>query len=212
MTQEHGIIMSGNHPRLILDGTKTMTRRTYGLKEINEHPNLAQFKGITVLGEYAFEIDLQDGTTTMKYIKCPYGQVGDRLYCKETWAVDKLWDNEKPSEVNHLASVWYATDYMGDWVGKTRPSIFMPRWASRITLEITELRAERLQEIIPSDVTREGLGWDITTLSISNDEEMEQNLIKQFQELWDSLNAKRGYSWGTNLFCWVISFKVVKGD
>ena len=209
MTQEHGIIMSGNHPRLILDGTKTMTRRTYGLKEINEHPNLAQFKGITVLGEYAFEIDLQDGTTTMKYIKCPYGQVGDRLYCKETWAVDKLWDNEKPSEVNHLASVWYATDYMGDWVGKTRPSIFMPRWASRITLEITEVRVERLQEISIDDAFSEG-----TPMPYERGDGAwnDPYVLPRFQELWDSLYAKRGYSWGTNLFCWVISFKVVKGD
>ena len=77
--KETGIIMSGNHPRLILDGQKTMTRRTWGLGEINKNPDDFTFRGVNTLGEYVFEQDLGDGTTILKYIRCPYRDYSVRI-------------------------------------------------------------------------------------------------------------------------------------
>ena len=83
---------------------------------------------------------------------------------------------------------------------RLRPSIHLPRWASRITLEITEVRVERVQEITGKDYLREG-GWDFMDSF---------DAIQAFAQLWDSLNAKRGFSWSSNPFAWVITFKMVK--
>jgi len=136
---------------------------------------------------------------------CPYGQVGDRLWCKETWFPNHLDWRER----HNISDVDYKADYDGrgsfyeDGDPSWRPSIFMPRWASRIDLEITDIRVERLQEIISGDCLAEGI------LASCDDgigvQGME--LDYKFSKLWDSLNAKRGYSWESNPFVWVIEFK-----
>jgi len=84
----------------------------------------------------------------------------------------------------------------------------MPRWASRITLEITEVRVERVQEISTKikDLRAEGIPLLINFLNRTDWLEMSV----QFQDLWDSLNAKRGFGWSSNCFVWVLSFKEVK--
>ena len=86
---------------------------------------------------------------------------------------------------------------------KWRPSIFMPRWASRILLEITEVRAERLQEITEEDAVAEGVKSYYTLPS------GETTARYHFSVLWDSLNAKCGYGWDKNPWVWVISFKLM---
>ncbi len=197
--KETGIIMSGNHPKLVLDGTKTQTRRV-----INPKPMIV-LDGTPIKIREAkpneFPIQRED-------IKCPYGQVGDRLWVRET---HKIW-------VKEGFDFWYALykDGMGQecncsvdaqtddiWYresAKWRPSIHMPRWASRITLEITEVRVERVQEISPEDVRSEGIRG-FGNLDSTN--------MVEFIQLWDSLNAKRGYGWEVNPWCWCISFKAV---
>jgi hypothetical protein len=77
----------------------------------------------------------------------------------------------------------------------------MPRWASRITLEITDLRVERVQEIPPQDVIAEG----ITRRTEDCAEE-----LGEFRELWNTINAKRGYGWDANPWVWVVTFKQLK--
>jgi len=146
--------------------------------------------------------------------KCPYGQVGDRLWVKETFVIEEAGDSEEPKDrpfkydleygllIPHYRAtepdIELVTEEQEDNVTKWRPSIFMPRWAPRVTLEITEVRVERLQEITHDDIVKEGI------IPIPFHSKTE------FKTLWDSLNAKRGYGWEANPFVWVISFKVVK--
>jgi hypothetical protein len=123
---------------------------------------------------------------------CPYGPVGRRLWARETWAPLVGGPCAPGNPV-----MYRATEPEADkWTWK--PSIFMPRWASRITLEVTGIRVERLQDITPEDCVAEGIPWqmgpDSTKLA--------------FLELWESING-RG-SWALNSWVWVIEFRRVK--
>lgn len=199
--KETGIIMSGNHPKLILEGKKTMTRRV--IKPQPSRPLVYR----TVRGrpelEYWYEPD--NGGIAHTY-KCPYGQVGDKLWVRETWRVGAEYDALGISGLWNHPVVGYKDEINVSFLhgaGKWRPSIFMPRWASRILLEITEVRAERLQEINNEDAKAEGVIPMTCCLPRA------AHYITPFKELWDSLNAKRGYGWETNPWVWVISFKVL---
>lgn len=205
--KETGIIMSGSHPVDILEGRKTMTRRTRGLKEINECPDLWKWFGFDNSGRYSFRFKPGDRIVN---IRCPYGQVGDRPWVRETWCplTHTIGQNK--------ALILYKSDGQREWVkcseeewdkayyiNKARPdtwrsSLFMPRWASRITLEITEVRVERLQEITVEDAEAEGTAINYRAP------------LMEFRRLWDSLNAKRGYGWDKNPWVWVIEFYRIK--
>jgi len=174
--KETGIMMSGNHPKLILDGTKTMTRRVIKPQPIITG-QFADYKNLTTLIENLFEF-------------CPYGQIGQRLWVRETWANDPETGG-KPL-LYKADMTWEPESYFKQDGGKWRPSIFMPRWASRITLEITEVRVAKLNDMTENDAHAEGV----------------DNLVT-FMLLWDSLNAKRGYGWTSNPFVWCISFRRV---
>ena len=138
--------------------------------------------------------------------KCPFGKVGDRLWVRETWKTDHIWDDVKPSLIPSDQSVFYTADdsFSGivafDW-GKTRPNIFMPRWACRLVLEITDVRVERLQDISEEDAFAEG----IFNAGVGACPEFD--LTKQFQELWNSIYN----NWNSNPWVWVVEFKVVEG-
>ncbi len=196
--KETGIIMSGNHPKLVLDGRKTQTRRVikitpddWELKRINH--------GAVVL---FWPTDIEtDGV--YKLIKCPYGQVGDRLWVRETHKLIATEDGwvalYKADDTTRLCNCVVDSHYDGYYnvrLNRWRPSIFMPRWASRITLEITDIRVERLLDMSLADVKAEGFVDDH---------------VDEFENLWDSLNAKRGYGWSSNPWVWVISFGVLNG-
>jgi len=208
--------MSGNHPRLILDGIKTQTRRV--AKDIEDYKDgypdgydnppqsMIKYKGKWI----------DDGDFVNDF--CPYGQVGDRLWARETWRVDRWFNNlpsrywlPQPKHVIDYKATPDTTSIVSCVYGKWRPSIFMPRWASRITLEITGVRVERVQEITEEDARAEGVekceGFRIypqpKEFETVNDYRM------GFTLLWDSLNAKRGYSWESNCWVWVINFKRV---
>ncbi len=91
-------------------------------------------------------------------LKCPYGQPGDRLWVRETWAVEKRFDRRRPSRVPKGSRVHYLADGQKPaWAGRTRVSIFMPRWASRLALEVSAVGVERLLDISESDAVAEGL-------------------------------------------------------
>ncbi len=203
--KETGIIMSGNHPKLILDGLKTMTRRTYGLEKVNLEPDAWEFKRINDGGIALFwRKNIMEGDTAL--CKCPYGQVGDRLWVRETFMHRSIPDIAFPESPKSI--LYKATNPEVGEAFKWKPSIHMPRWASRITLEITEVRVERLQEITEDDAMAEGICVVDNTMdsmySPPNYPDIHRDI---FMELWDSINAKRGYGWDTNPWVWVISFK-----
>lgn len=132
--------------------------------------------------------------------RCPYGEPGDRLWVKETFATCNHGD------IYYRASMPLDLNCGGDAI-KWIPSLFMPRRCSRIMLEITGLRIERLQEITGWDAIREGMrSYPGLTYSHLNKTEP----IKEFRLLWNNLNEKRGYGWETNPDVWVIEFEVKK--
>lgn len=127
----------------------------------------------------------------------PRFKVGDLYYGKETWAVDKLWDDKKPSEINPLVSVAYKTSPKMAWVGRWRSSMFMPEWASRIHRQITGVRCERLQAITEADVKAEGLGDGYTVMGWGY----------VYGQLWNKLNPKM--NWDYNPWVFVYESKAV---
>lgn len=180
---ERPILMSGPMINAIFDGRKTQTRRV-----VKPQPKWKAHNGVL-----AFDDRVNRG------IHCPYGQPGDRLWVRETWA-------QHPDEAG---IIWRATDPGwddNDYGIKWKPSIFMPRWASRITLEVTSVRVERVQDITPRDVVAEGIYHEPGEWG---PDEAYDHLIKGFAHLWDQINAKRGYSWDANPWVWVIGFKVL---
>jgi len=219
--KETGIIMSGDHPTKCLDGTKTVTRRTWGLEKINEDPDLWHKPFYDeVTGYWNF---WQVNTKEALSVKCPYGGVGDRLWMRET-----LKEDEKGqwfySADNELVLVRYKDELaMRAWAHHKElpycPSLFMPRWASRGLFEIIPgLRPERLQEITKEDARAEGIlrfdsdhrdsnggmGYNRGAPNLP----MRYESKAAFMDLWDSINAKRGYGWSVNPWVWVISFKL----
>uniref|UniRef100_A0A6M3LFQ3 ASCH domain-containing protein n=1 Tax=viral metagenome TaxID=1070528 RepID=A0A6M3LFQ3_9ZZZZ len=202
--KERPIIMSTPMVKAILDGRKTMTRRV-----IKPQPTKTGY----------VQICLEDGRVSWPYLYtparvgfkekemlCPYGQVGDRLWVRETFYIQE-WLGKPLSELQPLHyKADGNTDSLEDYAAK--PSIHMPRWASRITLEITEVRVERVQEITTKDAVNEGCPKG-ATIDL-HDNLQAPAVIHWFANLWDSLNAKRGYGWDISPWVWVISFKPKK--
>ncbi len=194
--KERPILFSTPMVKTILDGRKTQTRRV-----IIPQPKFVK-SGVSA---YAYEwkgqyVSLKKGLIEL----CPYGQVGDRLWVRETWAIIKENDNVPIYEMSQNSGLFFKADNpTSTKVGKWRPSIHMPRWASRITLEITEVRVERLQEITEEDCYKEGI-----ELPHKRYDGVDRATRLLFQYLWDTLNAKRGYGWDTNPWVWVLSFNL----
>lgn len=196
--KERPILFSGPMVRAILDGRKTQTRRVVkpqpfanGEVRLNE-----RFDAMFTAGDVY-------GTRN------PYGQPGDHLWVKETHRFDGL-DPKIALRSQCLDEISYRADMDGDrsiddcpW----RPSIFMPRWASRITLEITGVRVERLNDISEEDAKVEGV--ECVKLRFWKDYDgkggVYVNPILSFQSLWESINGPG--SWDANPWAWVIEFR-----
>ena len=226
--KETGIIMSGDHPQKVLDGTKTMTRRIYGLGKINKNPDDWNVFHCVDHGRppfWRFVGKEKSNDRPIIDINCPYGQVGDRLWVRETHYRWGKWIKNGFSKTGKQKWTFNSPDREVCYTDEPpthifpnkarntvgwfkRPSIFMPRWASRITLEITEVRVERVQKITEEDAKAEG-----TSLFIpSNPYKEYHNHQTSFCYLWDSLNAKRGYGWEVNPWVWVVSFRRFDGQ
>jgi hypothetical protein len=231
--KEHPILFSGEMVRAILAGRKTVTRRVIKPQPDIDTDTRWRYDGIDAEdGGHWIELLSSDGMPTEKYKcvadKCPYGEVGDRLWVREKF---RLVDFEYVDDWN--ASVQCGADMelgprlhdLDDDSGiKTgwRPSIHMPRAASRITLEITDVRVERLQDITEDDAISEGMllyhEWETAEYKKVVNEAHENGTKpplgfsprQRFIHLWDALYAKRGYGWNTNPYVWVISFMVIK--
>ena len=156
-------------------------------------------------------IDLAHPTDSYPYcVKCPYGAPGDLLVPRTTWAACKRYDTLKPKELPDdkiVGSIW--NYWLGiekpDYYGKSRPGRFLPKklWWSVPRLVNKSIRAERAQEITREDVYAEGLqntgeGWGPNGRLGSTD---------GYEDLWDSINKKRGYGWAKNPWVWVVEFE-----
>ena len=203
--KERPIIFSGEMVQAILDGRKTQTRRVMKLQPLDTPLPMNDGSGWVFLTE----IYPNHG----KVGRCRYGIPGDRLWVRETCnisdtkdAVMYLGNGGKlgptaPADSENWCRTW-----------KTCPSIHMPRWASRITLEIVNVRVEMVKEISEKDAEAEGVCATVvaTTRTDDNGDSVEiLTAIAPFSELWDSINAKRGYGWDANPWVWVIEFKKV---
>lgn len=175
--KERPIIFTSEMVRAILEGRKTQTRRLIKL------PN---YTGGTLKINKDMNIDLMElmphGYSKLKTIRCPYGQPGHRLWVRETYSISGngvFYKTDTDSTV-HIA-----------WI----PAIFMPRKYSRIILEITNIRVEKLCKISIEDANAEGF--------LSTNECLE-SMIFGFSQYWDSINRK--YPWRSNPWVWVINF------
>jgi len=189
------ILFSTPMVQAIIEGRKTMTRRKIKLYKADEHP-------LRQTSQW-----MQENNT------CPYGKVGDVLWVREAFVPDYFDD--------------HSCGYKADWNNvaaelmpepKWKPSLFMPKAACRIFLEITEIRVERLNDITREDAVKEGIECNGINKPIVYRNYLSDGAkflhstngirftpIDSFKSLWQSINGKD--SWKANTWVWVISFK-----
>jgi hypothetical protein len=216
---EHPILFSGPMVRAILDGSKTQTRRVItpqppALQKLPAGHYFDAYNGGPNWNFWTSDHKMDNGIAGPKdnscQWTCPFGKKGDILWVRETFSV--LDADEGP------AVCYRATDHRdcGPW----QPSIFMPRDFCRITLEITDIRAMRLAPISEEDFIAEGGRMEHPAdpavakvaaykgFSIGRGVWKTENFA--FKDLWDTLNAKRGWGWETNPWVWTITFKRIE--
>ncbi|EIY2246847.1 hypothetical protein [Klebsiella pneumoniae] len=218
--KERGMIFNGEMVRAILDGRKTQTRRiikdcTVGRDQISKFIQIEK----KFIGCYPEDVP--------ELIRecCPYGVQGDRIWVREAFRVH--------SRATDVATLVYKASERNSWTEQTHrvpvavcnkpatpekwtPSLHMPRWASRILLEITDVRVERLNAISEEDAEAEGI--DMEALYDSQDCYdciADHNMTGRptvtgaFKYLWESIYGEEG--WKANPWVWVIEFKRVEG-
>lgn len=205
--KERPIIFGGEMVRAILENRKSQTRRVCKKQPI-DNPVQHHLKG----GDFAlwrFDFKNEVGDTYYDTTRCPYGKVGDRLWVRETWMLYNhmgTFVGNIPKQPPKDLSVGYKADGLDkDNLFTWRSSRFMPKWAARIWLEITNIRVERVQDINEQDAKAEG----VVRL---NTYRTETPMIDMFRHLWNVLNAKRGFGWEKNPWVWEIEFKRVNDD
>lgn len=249
---ERPILFSAPMVRALLDGRKTQTRRlAKGVPpkpEANCHKNHTQKHPEPYLDAYCsgklsewnprkmsqewcwWQVDDRQCLPTFKAPCAP----GDVLWVRETWQTHCDKDGITPRDLPHDTDVQYPATY-DHWVSRKRPGIHMPRWASRISLRVTDVRIERLQDISEEDAKAEGCdlewyrdeagsgeiwpcskckGWQVHGALGANYGVTEvdcrscDTAAGMFCELWKSINGE--VSWAENPWVWAISFSVEK--
>ncbi|AOJ74366.1 MULTISPECIES: hypothetical protein [Burkholderia cepacia complex] len=232
---ERPILFSGPMVRAILEGRKTQTRRIIKLPHNNPlgawEPTTAGGGSVKYAGGTpAPELAAIWHTRTGDCYVCPHGDVGDRLWVRETHEVRRIgtetFEGARPTrryagiayqaddgraEVDIDLDTFQALDAKGSrgWT----PSIHMPRWASRITLEIRGVRAERLQSISEADAIAEGIDRTAAGFWSTYDQSDTNGTYSprlSYQCLWDGINAARGHGWDANPWVWVVEFRKVE--
>ena len=177
IAKERPILFSGEMVRAILEGRKTQTRRVISKQPLaGENVRYNADNGYVLYGPEFMR----------QFVKCPYGQPSDRLWVRESWALDG-------SRVVYMADLSRSGQA---WV-KWKPSIHMRREYSRINLEITGVRVERLQDIKNKDAIAEGVSYDVS--------KPQGSPVARYQTLWEKING--GESWDANPWVWVVEFK-----
>lgn len=223
--RERPILFSGTMTRAILDGSKTQTRRV-----VNPSGRIVEMKWSPLHPERGLRVTVRTGPRSTHtgpigdhLDACPYGQPGDRLWAKETWRVV----SGAESEIGYRATAswqrfhgeadpawwrrWEKKSWSKDLARMTWvPSIYMPRWASRITLEVTSVRVERLHEITEADARAEGMAAKACADCAPTATNCPECLSAReaFSLLWGGINGTD--SWVSNPWVWVVSFKRIE--
>ena len=213
MSKERPILFSGAMVRALLAGTKTQTRRickpAANLSAVIEVPDPLE-RGQVYNGSHFGD---EEGEVQFA---CPYGGRGDRLWVRETWRgivkTSAPWDDCTTYGVAHYVPdedecrrLEYAATF-GEGAKGWRPSIHMPRWASRITLEITSVRVERLQDISDADCVAEGCGALASAIGCPMTSAPGETMPRaMYRALWESINGPG--SWDANPWVWVVEFR-----
>ncbi len=220
---ERPIIFGVEGVRAILAGTKTQTRRV-----IKPQPNAGTNGRMVTLGGASW--GLLDGYLLGEW-RCPYGVPGDRLWVRETWLeLDGRHQpprcayraDQKPGDLDseEIRQEYIRCGYPYRW----RPSIHMPRWASRLTLELTDVRVQRLQEISEQDAQAEGAvyypeiprgrygdngtRWQMAVVPRDTDDCLTSARLA-FGNAWNKINGSKRAMWSSNPWVWAISFRRV---
>jgi hypothetical protein len=218
--RERPILFSGEMVRAILEGRKVQTRRVFKEPEpLSEGCEWCFHEATDGRWELGAVHPNGDGSLH-SYLSCPYGRPGDRLWVRESIAL--VSNHYEPSHGGAWGRDYAASVYQADgeltladawpWKRHVLPSIHMPRGLSRITLEVTDVRVERLQEISGEDAKAEGLSWVAPTYGVPGvSQSWHADPRESFRALWDSINGGRsGCSWEDNPFVWVVSFRRVE--
>lgn len=176
------ILFSGSMVRALLDGSKAQTRRP-----VKPQPP-------------AYIDSDMPGLRSLKQRPCPHGQPGDLLYVRETWSAYGAFAAYGTGRVSYRADEDQQPQGL-PW----KPSIHMPRWASRLTLRITDVRVERLNEISEADAEAEGAEPILVPPDGGSDPH-----AQGFCELWNSINGPE--AWDKNPWVWVVCFEVIHAN
>ncbi|MEX2964243.1 hypothetical protein [Microbulbifer sp. TYP-18] len=213
--KERPILFNGPMVRAILEGRKTQTRRIIKPQPFNGASGESAIKQIGGLRDEQTLSQVMTSAWQAGFVDttCPCGEEGDRLWVRETFRLSTHNDCPHYEPCNCRSGVpFYRSDAeIGE--EKWKPSIHMPRWASRITLEITNIRVERLREMSQEDAYCEGVTRELrNSFGYACDESEEIFNTRQSKEtfsfLWESIYGDG--SWDANPWVWVIEFKRVE--
>jgi hypothetical protein len=199
---ERSIILRPEEVRAILDGRKTQLRRVVKPKPDHLYD---PYSG-------GYECNTDGACPLCEPFRCPFGVPGDRLWAKETWATTLSLDHVPAARLASGAPVQYRNcesnvpgyPRLLPPVVRWRSAVHMPRWASRITLEVEAVRAERLQDMVRADAFMEGC-----PLSVAGADGDIEAAHLWFRDHWNKANPKHPYD--SNPFVWVATFKRVEG-
>jgi hypothetical protein len=203
--KERPILFSGPMVRAILDGSKTQTRRVVKPVRRYEHNNICR----PDLVEDPYAVWWHGVSENVGCFQiCPHGAPGDRLWVRETFAMNKAKAGPPVvyrADHGEAQSVFVERPHSAEWdvvVTRWRPSIFMPRAASRILLEITDVRVQRLQEISEADARAEG----VTPNAFEQTSDNWGGVL--YRRLWEQINGPG--SWDANPWVWAITFQMLE--
>jgi len=198
------IMFGATMVRALDDGTKTQTRRVVGLDGINDS-RVDSSQPVPVGDHWQSVID------DLPYnFSCPYGTPGDLLWVREAWRPESESDTGAVG-IRYQCDAHYEDcdrrlmEYF-DGTDRWRPPSHLPRWASRLTLRITDVRVQRLQSISDIGVMGEGCALQAWPWVL------DRPRSAGFAMLWDSINGKRGYGWKTNPWVWALTFTVIRAN
>ena len=204
------ILFSGPMVLALLEGRKTQTRRV--IRKLKRFGDVTEFGPSDTKGyDWHFrDKDMRWNDLTfpelMRALPC---HVGDLLYVREAWYAAYGANHVPPRDMDPDWKICPAIDWnYADWgiKGRLRPGMHMPRWASRITLKVTDVRVQRLRDISEEDAIYEGVSPRLVDCRDMG------HFRGGFQGLWNTLNEKRGFGWDANPWVIAVSFEVIKAN